>query len=117
MSDLNIFLKPLLLTILFEEIGAILFFKIRNRKDLFLILLVNIITNPLLVYFSLLLMYHLGIGTGRLATYLILEPIVVFTEYCLYRKYLSSRKDYLIMSVTLNIFSIIGGFIWQKIMF
>ncbi len=117
MSDLYLFLKPLILTIIFEELGAILLFRIRNRKDLLLVLLTNIITNPLLVYFSLMLMYHLGIGTGRIMTYLILEPLVVFVEYMIYKKYLVSRNDHLTVSLVLNMFSILGGILCQKIIF
>ena len=117
MDDLYLFLKPLILTIIFEEIAAVLFFRIRNRRDLLVILLVNIITNPLLVYFSLMLMYYLGIGTGRVLTYLVLEPIVIFVEFFLYRKHLISRNDCLIISVVLNLFSIIGGLLCQRIVF
>ena len=117
MNDLYLFIKPLILTILFEELGAILLLRIRDRKDLLLVLLTNIITNPLLVYFSLMLMYYLDIGTGRIITYLILEPLVVFAEYMIYKKYLISRNDYLTVSLVLNLFSIMGGILCQKIMF
>lgn len=117
MSDLYLFLKPLILTLLFEELGAVLLFGIRNKKDLLLIMLTNIITNPLLVYFSLMLMYYLGIDTGTILTYLVLEPIVVLVEYLIYKKYLAGRKDYLIVSFVLNLISITGGIVCQKIIF
>ena len=68
MSEVTIYLKPLILTIILEVIGAIALFRIRDRKDLILVVLVNIITNPLLVYFSLMLMYYLDIETGTLVT-------------------------------------------------
>ena len=117
MNEILIYLKPLLLTIVLELAGAIILFRIKSRKDLILVVLVNIITNPLLVYFSLLLMYYLGIGTGTILTYLLLEPIVVFSEYLLYKKYLTSRNDHLIVSLTLNLISIIGGILCQRIMY
>lgn len=117
MNEAIIYLKPLMLTIILEVIGAIMIFRIKDRKDLILVVLVNIITNPLLVYFSLLLMYYLDIGTGTLLTYLILEPLVISTEYLIYRKYLRSRNDYLTVSLTLNLISIIGGLLCQRIMY
>ena len=110
MDELRLFIKPLFLTVLFECTAAY-FYGIRNRKDQLLIVLVNVITNPVLVLFSLLLMYHLGIGKAYLITYLILEPIVVYVEYRFYHKHLLSKKDPLVLSVTLNVISIIGGII------
>ena len=114
-SELLVYLKPLLLTILFEVIGAILIFKIRDRKDLVLVMIVNLITNPLLVYFSLLMMYYLGIKTGTLVTYLILEPLVIYAEYLIYRKYLVNQSDHLTLSLVLNLISILGGLICQRL--
>ena len=110
MDELRMFIKPLFLTLLFECTAAFLL-GIRNRKDQLLIILVNIITNPVLVLFSLLLMYHLGIGKAYLITYLIMEPIVVYVEYRFYREYLQTKKDPLLLSVLLNVISIIGGII------
>ncbi|MBQ2505410.1 MAG: hypothetical protein II526_03490, partial [Erysipelotrichaceae bacterium] len=84
MSELSIFVKPLLLTLLFEA-GAALCLGMRNRKDLLLVVLVNILTNPPLVLLSNFLMYYLGIGRGQLITYLILEVLVVYIEYRIYK--------------------------------
>ena len=117
MSDIIIYLKPLILTVILELAGAIVLFNIKDKKDLILVILVNIITNPLLVYFSLLLMYYLDISTGTLATYLVLEPIVILVEYLIYKKYLTGRNNCLIISLTLNMISIIGGFLCQRIMY
>ena len=110
MRDLSLFLKPLFLTLLFECAAAYLF-GVRNRKDQLLVILVNIVTNPVLVLFCLLLMYYLNIGKAYLITYLILEPIVVYVEYRFYQKYLQTRKDPLLLSVLLNVISILGGII------
>jgi len=108
MSELSIFFKPLLLTILFESLAALIL-RIRDKKDLILIVLVNILTNPALVYICLVLMYYLGIGKTYLITYIILEPIVIYVEYLMYRKYLNSNINCLKLSIILNIISIIGG--------
>ena len=112
MDDLMIFLKPLILTILFECTTAYLY-GIRKKKDLLLIFLVNVVTNPLLVLFSVFLMYHLGIEIAYMITYLILEPIVIYTEYRFYQAYLDCEKHPFRLSVLLNIVSVLGGIVCQ----
>ncbi len=114
MSELNVFIKPLFLTILLETAAAYLL-GIRNRKDILLVILLNILTNPILVLFSLFLMYHLGVKTGCLLTYVLLEPLVIFSECYFYRKYLISRKNPLLLSLILNLISIIGGLLCQTL--
>lgn len=111
-DDLMVFLKPLFLTLLFECTAAYLY-GIKKKKDLFLIVLVNIVTNPLLVLFSLFLMYHLSIGKAYLITYLILEPIVVYAEYRFFSSFLESEKDPFRLSVLLNVVSVLGGIVCQ----
>ena len=113
MNGLMVYLKQLLLTILFEMIAAYIM-GLRTKKELLLTILVNIITNPLLVYFSLILMYHLGIKTGTILTYAILEPLVIYVEYLIYISCLSDRNC-LFLSIVLNIVSIIGGLLCQRI--
>ncbi len=113
MDELRVFIKPLLLTIVFEMIAAH-FLGLRSRKELLLTALVNVITNPLLVYFSLLLMYHLGRKTGMILTYVLLEPLVIYAEYQIYRNCLSDRNC-LFLSFVLNIVSILGGLLCQRI--
>ena len=113
MKDLYLYLKPLLLTILFEGIAAS-FLGLRTLKQQFLVMLVNILTNPLLVYFSFLLMYHLGIEVGTILTYMILEPLVILIEFLIYQKYLDHDHPFR-LSLMLNIISIIGGLLCQTI--
>ena len=102
------YLKPLLLTILFELFGAYVL-GIRKKKDFILVVLSNILTNPLLVYISLFLMYHLDVARGQIITYAVLEPLVVYAEYLLYRNYLLSDKNPFCLSLYLNLISILGG--------
>ena len=112
MSELSIFVKPLLLTLLFEA-GAALCLGMRNRKDLLLVVLVNILTNPPLVLLSHFLMYYLGIGRGQLFTYLILEVLVVYIEYRIYKACLFFEFDPFKLSLLLNGISILGGLLCQ----
>ena len=113
-NDLFIYLKPLLLTILFEGIVAYLL-GFRNKKSQLLIMLVNIITNPILVTISLFLMYYLDIDKALWIIYGILEPIVIYVEYLLFKKYLNEKYNYILLSFVLNVSSIIGGLICQRI--
>ena len=112
MSELSIFVKPLLLTLLFEA-GAALCLGMRDRKDLLLVVLVNILTNPPLVLLSHFLMYYLGIGRGQLITYLILEVLVVYIEYRIYKACLLFIFDPFMLSLILNGISILGGLLCQ----
>ena len=113
MNELMIYLKPLLLTILFEMAAAYVL-GLRTKKELLLTVLVNIVTNPLLVYFSLILMYHLGIKTGTILTYAVLEPLVVYVEYRIYQSCISGRNC-MLLSLILNLVSILGGLLCQRI--
>ena len=113
MNDLSLFLRPLLLTLVLE-CGFAYILGLR-KKELLLTALINLITNPILVYFSLLLMYHIGIEIGQIITYLLLEPLVVISEYLLYRKYLLVKRNCLLLSVILNLISVLGGLLWQRV--
>ncbi len=113
MNDIALFIKPLLLTIILEGIASYIM-GLRSLKEQILVALVNIITNPLLVYVSLFLMYHKGIQTGTVLTYLVLEPLVIFAEYLIYRSCLKNRNCFT-LSLTLNFISIIGGLLWQML--
>ena len=112
MSDLILFLKPLSLTLMLE-CGFAYILGLR-KKELLLTALINLITNPILVYISLLLMYYIGIEKGQIITYLILEPLVVLSEYLLYRKYLPVKRNCLFLSLILNLISVLGGLLWQR---
>ena len=59
--------------------------------------------------------YHLGIKTGRILTYVLLEPLVILSEYCFYRRYLIAGKNPFLLSLILNLISIIGGLICQML--
>ena len=110
-SELQIFIKPLFLTLLFELSAAFLLGL--RRKGLLLVFLVNVITNPSLVLVCAFLMYNLGRGTFYLSVLLILEILVVYIEYLFFRNYLPDRKNPLFLSLVLNLVSFIGGLLCQ----
>jgi len=108
-AQIMYFLKPLFLTLLFEV--PVSFLMGIRRKDLLLVVLVNMITNPLLCLVCRILMYNLGIGTYYYFFLAILEILVVYVEYLYFHRYLSDGKSALRLSLILNLVSFIGGLI------
>lgn len=97
------------LTILLETAFA-LFVGIRGRKNLLLVVLVQIITNPLAV----LAMLWFGTYYYNWPVYayqLPIEAIVVVVEWLFYRKYLNAVKRPFALSLAANYFSYSFGFI------
>lgn len=105
MDKLLIMGRCLLLTIVIEVIiGLIL--KIRNKKDIVMIILINVITNPIAVFiYSRIINDEL-----RTIILLIIEIIVVLVEGTFYRKVLNYKKipPYLLSSI-LNLCSYLIG--------
>ena len=97
MSSLVIgFFLSLLLTLIFELLVAVVFGL--KGKDLLLVLLVNILTNPAAVLFSIM--------TGnRRVVQLFIEAVVILTEGWYYKKYSSKIKSGFAFSVIANIIS------------
>ena len=90
------FLMSLVLTLLLELSAACLF-KIKG-KDLLLVTLVNILTNPAAVLLSLLF------GNQR-AIQFIIEAVVILTEGCYYKKYGKEIRRAFLFSGVANILS------------
>lgn len=98
------------LTLLLELAGALLL-GIRHRRDLAVIALVNVVTNPPLV---LTLNLYLQTQHSPPPWYLIaiLEIAAVVAEALLYRACLSRKKpNPVLLSLVLNIISYFGGIV------
>jgi hypothetical protein len=83
----------------------------RNRKDFLLLLLVNIITNPVVV-----LTYSLFVQYTNLAPVIVLIPLELFAiiaEGCYYKKYGLSFKRPYFFSIGANAFSYCIGLLLQ----
>ena len=101
-------LKALILTIIIEEIIATPFFKV-NYRNYFVILLINIITNPAVNYIYIVLKQIFGINP--LSIYIILlEILVILVEWKLI-EYALKKKSYVFMiySIVANSTSYIIG--------
>lgn len=103
-----IMLRCLILTIIIEVIiGLIL--KIKNKKDILNIILVNIITNPIVVSIPVYINIKFGL-LERNISLIILEILTLFVEGFIYKEVLNYKKinPYLI-SLILNMSSYLIG--------
>jgi len=99
------------------EVGLALILKVRSKKDVLNIILVNILTNPVVTSLSFTINIVYGI-TYRRISMLILESLAVFIEGFIYHKYLNYQKiNSYLLSLILNLASYLLGivinlFIW-----
>ena len=87
-------------TILIEGLLAFLA-GVRKRGDQLIVLLVNVLTNPLLVSTGYLILFHFGMRGYNIAT-AVMEVAVVFVEGLIYRKFLPDRRHPVLLSLFLN---------------
>lgn len=110
-----VMLLCLTVTIIIELIFALIL-KIHDKTDLINVVLVNILTNPLLV--STLYLVFLEYGEfAKIVFEIIIEIVILAVEGTIYKRYLKYNKinPYLI-SLILNISSyFIGGIVINKI--
>lgn len=106
-----IMLKCLILTIVIEFIVASIL-KVKDKKDLLNVVLVNCLTNPIVVSFPVYFNIKYGIFERRVCL-IILEILTLIVEGIIYKKYLKFKKiNPYILSLILNSSSyIIGEFI------
>lgn len=92
------------LTLGLELIFALIFM-VRNKKDLLLVCLVNVITNPVVVF-----LYYLAGGRGGPLLFLIaLEVSAVIVEALYYRTYGGKIRHPVLLAVGANAFSFLLG--------
>ncbi len=100
------------LTIIVEVIVGLIC-GIRDKKDIINVLLVNVLTNPLVVSIPVLVLIRYGVKNYYIVFYL-LEVLTVFVEGFIYLKVLKYRKiNSFILSLLLNLSSfLLGKIIW-----
>ncbi|MBQ7500056.1 MAG: hypothetical protein IJT91_04090 [Clostridia bacterium] len=97
----------LALTLIFECAFALIAGK--RGRDFLLIILVNIVTNPIAVSTVLLCKYYLHYP--RAAVEIPVEIAVIISEALVYKSYAGSIKKPWLFSIAANGISIIGGII------
>ncbi len=107
-----IFLYPLILTLVFE-LAAAYVMGVRSRHSFLIIFLANCFTNPLLnICISLLPAQAV---MRKLIIYCIFEPVVILSEFLIYRYDLEEDIPPFRLSLILNLASVLGGLLWLSI--
>lgn len=100
------------LTILIEEALAFLA-GIRSSKDLILVFLINLLTNPAAVLCYYFLTFNTQMNT--LVAKILTELAVILIEYLYYKKYAGSINKPFLFSVSVNVFSFATGLVLNAI--
>lgn len=106
------FLYPLVLTLIIE-LSAAYVVGVRHKHTYLIIFLVNCLTNPLLTICISLL--PAGTFIRSLLIYGVFEPVVILSEFLIYRYDLKEDISPFRLSLFLNLASVIGGILWQNI--
>ena len=109
-----IMIRCLIYTVLIEVCVALIL-RIKNKKDILNIVLVNIVTNPLVVSIPVLILVKYGYETSMIVLAL-LEILTVLFEGIVYLKVLIYNKiNPFILSLILNCSSFLIGEIINKL--
>lgn len=104
--------RSLLLTELLE-LAAATCFPQRNKRDFLLVFLVNVITNPVVVYLDYWFRFRMPSVVLWIA---ILEFGVWLSEAWIYRNCLTGRQNPFLYSLALNAASYFGGMIYNWVL-
>ncbi len=99
----------LLLTWLLESV-AYLFVKKKTLRDYFVLLLVNLVTNPVVVLVSVCTSFS---GVKDVALTVFLEVCAVLVEWLLYKNCAENIRKPFVFALCANLFSYFTGFILQ----
>ena len=95
-------IRNLLLTIIIETTIALIL-KVRDKDDIKKIICINCITNPIINYIMLVVVYIFSTGLTEQLFLFVFEMIVVYSEYRYYKKKLKYNKmNLLLLSTILN---------------
>lgn len=111
LNDLPRIIIICLLCTIIIEVTVALILKIKDKKDILNIILVNVFTNPIVVTTTNLMLIFYG-KTYRYISLIMLELLVVFTEGLIYKKVLKFNKiNGYLLSLILNLCSYLLGLI------
>ena len=102
-------------TIVIEGLLAFLW-GLRKRSELLVTLLVNVMTNPLLVSIGYAFALRFGTRAHSIST-AVMEVLVVFAEGLVYKKFLPQQKHPFLLSLFLNAGSFLIGLGLNAIIF
>lgn len=117
LNDLPIMMLICLIITIISELVVAMIIKIRDKKDLLNIILVNCMTNPIVVSFPIYFYVVYGSMERKLCL-VILEIFTVITEGIVYKKYFKFKKiNPFTISLILNFSSYIIGEMIDNIFF
>lgn len=100
--------RCLILTIIIELVLALIL-GIRNKKNIINVILVNVITNPIVVLTPILIYLKFG-HTMEIISIIVLEVLTVIVEGLIYKKVLDYKKiNPILLSLILNAASYLIG--------
>ena len=109
LSNLPIILVRCLLSTVVIELIVALILSVRDKRDILNVILVNIITNPVVVMSQMLLYMNFGSNMEKIGI-AILEVLVVLVEGLIYKKVLNYNKvNPFFLSLLLNASSFFIG--------
>lgn len=107
------FIRALILTEIIEAIAAFLL-GYRGKRFYIVLMLINVLTNPLL-NFILIVLYYFHIESLIITP--VLEVFVVIGEWKLFEYALGKQeKSYLFLSIIINLSSYLIGLLFNKIL-
>ena len=92
----------LLLTLILE-VSFLFLLRVRDKKDIVLVILVNILTNPLVVMSYFIVVHYSHIN--RIAVVIVLELLAIITEGYYFRAYGKNFRHPMLISLGANLFS------------
>jgi hypothetical protein len=105
---MNSYVVALLLTILIE-VSVALVFGYRSKREIFSVLLVNLITEPVLNYLLLINSYF-SLVSASILFILLLESVVILVEWRLLAYALDGdSKRLFVLSLVMNLASLVVG--------
>ena len=94
------------------ELGIALLLRIKEKKDILNLIVINCITNPILNYIMMVVVYLTSNNVIIYFLFFLFEIMVIDLEYRFYKKKLVFKKiSLLLLSIMLNISSLILGLI------
>lgn len=95
------FFVPLIVTLIAEELVSLLW-GFRTWKDVLTVLWINVLTNLSVTGLRLLFNQLLPTPTERAVIAVMLELAVLFSEWLLYRRFMSSSRHSFLFSLSMN---------------
>ncbi len=85
---------------------------VRKGKDQLLIFLTNLVTN-LILNTTYVYLYPLMGKTATMMVYTVGEPLVILSEYFLYRSYMETEVNHFRLSLISNLITVMIGALWK----